>query len=253
MTVDAQRDQILLFTDGAASGNPGPGGWAAVIVTPDGHVTELGGGAPHTTNNRMELMGAISALQHVPAGSARIAIYTDSSYVINGITQWVWGWQRRGWKTSEGADVLNRELWEQLLALVHTHGRARLNWQWVRGHDGTPGNERVDQIAVAFSRGRNETLYDGPLDNYPLPILELPDTTSRPEAGSRKSGSAPRSDAGGAKKGPPYSYLSVVDGELQRHATWAECERRVKGRTGARFRKALSPADEASILRSWGF
>ena len=117
------REQIVAFTDGAASGNPGPGGWAAVVVTPQGHVTELGGGAAHTTNNKMELTGAIKALEHIAREPQPVRIYTDSSYVIKGITQWVWNWQRRGWKTAEGGDVLNRDLWEQLLSLVNAHGR----------------------------------------------------------------------------------------------------------------------------------
>ena len=261
----------MAFTDGAASGNPGPGGWAAVVVTPQGHVTELGGGAAHTTNNKMELTGAIGALEQVARDPEPVRIYTDSSYVIKGITQWVWNWQRRGWKTAEGGDVLNRDLWEQLLSLVNARGRSRVEWHWVRGHDGTPGNERVDEIAVAFSRGRPDTLYDGPLSGYALPILELPDNTALPERTSavRRSpapaggGSLFAAEAGGpsgaaavksrpATKGAPYSYLSLVDGALERHATWAECERRVKGRAGARFKKAMSAADEAAILRSWG-
>jgi len=236
---------IIAFTDGAASGNPGPGGWGAVLVTPDDHVTELGGGAAHTTNNKMELTGAIASLEHVAHHPASIAIYTDSSYVINGITQWVWNWQRRGWKTAEGGDVLNRDLWEQLSSLVNARGRARISWHWVRGHDGTPGNERVDQIAVAFAKQRAETLYDGPIGGYGLPILELPDDTASPK---RSSKTPTRSGA----KAAAHSYLSVVDGTLERHATLAECERRVKGRAGARFKKALSAADEDTILRGWG-
>jgi ribonuclease HI len=263
------REQIVAFTDGAASGNPGPGGWAAVVVTPQGRVTELGGGAAHTTNNKMELTGAIKALEQVGRDPEPVRIYTDSSYVIKGITQWVWNWQRRGWKTAEGSDVLNRDLWEQLLSLVNARGRNRVEWHWVRGHDGTPGNERVDEIAVAFSRSRSEQLYDGPLSGYGLPILELPDTTTLPErtsAGRRST--APTSslfgtDAGEPAAAPParsrpagkaaaYSYLSLVDGALERHTTWADCERRVKGRAGARFKKAMSAADEADILRSWG-
>jgi len=275
------REQIVAFTDGAASGNPGPGGWAAVVVTPQGHVTELGGGAAHTTNNKMELTGAIKALEHIAREPQPVRIYTDSSYVIKGITQWVWNWQRRGWKTAGGGDVLNRDLWEQLLSLVNAHGRNRIEWHWVRGHDGTPGNERVDEIAVAFSRGRDEQLYDGPLSAYGLAILDLPDNTTLPARVSAGRGSATPvrngplfgTDAGhdplagtearGAKvadaaktrstsKGSAYSYLSLIDGALERHATWAECERRVKGRAGARFKKAMSAADEADILRSWG-
>ena len=228
-----------------------------MVVTPQGHVTELGGGTPHTTNNKMELTGAIKALEHVAGERESVHIYTDSSYVIKGITQWVWNWQRRGWKTAEGADVLNRDLWEQLLSLVNARGRNRIEWRWVRGHDGTPGNERVDEIAVAFSRNRNEQLYDGPLSVYALPILDLPDTSDPPERSSRTATGRAASPGGSAAskpaaKGPAYSYLSLIDGVLERHTTWAECERRVKGRSGARFKKAMSADDEVAILRSWG-
>jgi len=94
----------IAFTDGAAKGNPGPGGWGAIVVTADGMVTELGGGSPHTTNNKMELSGAIAALEHVAAQPGPVAIYTDSTYVIQGITQWVWGWRKRNWKTATGGD-----------------------------------------------------------------------------------------------------------------------------------------------------
>jgi ribonuclease HI len=257
MVADAQREHTVLFTDGAASGNPGPGGWAAVVVTPDDRVTELGGGEPHTTNNRMELTAAIEGLRHLAAHASPVAIYTDSSYVLKGITQWVWSWQRRGWKTADGGDVLNRDLWEALLAVVQARGRTRIEWHWVRGHDGTAGNERVDEIAVAFSRKRPETLYDGTLADYPRAILELPDPPqlnhSSRDVADRGNGSVTRPRSAVTKKGAPYSYLSVIDGVLERHATWAECERRVKGRAGAKFKKALSAAEEASILRGWGF
>ena len=250
-TLESGDRPLIVFSDGAASGNPGPGGWAAVIVTPDGQVTELGGGAPHTTNNRMELTGAIAALEHIAHHRSAAWIYTDSSYVINGITQWVWNWQRRGWKTAEGGDVLNRDLWEQLLSLAIARGRTRIVWKWVRGHDGTPGNERVDEIAVAFSKGRPVDLYTGPLAKYPLPILELPADAAAPVRSSAKSTAGGHSTARGGKS-TAHAYLSLVDGVLERHATWAECERRVKGRAGARFKKAASPADEATILRGWG-
>jgi ribonuclease HI len=235
---------IIVFTDGAAKGNPGPGGWGAIVVTPDRHVTELGGGAPYTTNNKMELSGAIAALEHVASQPGAVAIYTDSTYLIQGITQWIWGWRRRGWKTAEGSDVLNRDLWEQLASLVGARVGGKVEWHWVRGHIGTPGNERADQISVAFALQQPAELYSGPLDAYPLPILQLPDETTLPK----------RSGAPGAaaKKVTAHSYVSVVDGIPMRHVTWAECERRVKGRPGARFKKAMSAADESAILRGWG-
>ena len=237
-------ERTVAFTDGAASGNPGPGGWAAIVLGPDGQVTELGGGDPHTTNNRMELTGAIRALAHVEPARGPIAIYTDSTYVIRGIREWIWNWKRRGWKTAEGADVLNRDLWEALLAEVTRHGKDRVEWHYVRGHVGTPGNERCDEIAVAFSRARDVQLYSGPLIGYPLPLLDLPDDTTLP---------ARKSNGGGATrtKTAAYSYLSLLDGMPMRHATWADCERRVKGQSGARFKKAASASNEVEILREW--
>jgi ribonuclease HI len=233
---------IVAFTDGAAKVNPGPGGWGAVIVTPDGRVTELGGSAAHTTNNKMELTGAIRALEHLQGATGRVAIYTDSTYVIKGIREWIWAWRRRGWKTAEGADVLNRELWEQLHALVDARGRNTIEWHYVRGHVGTPGNERVDEIADTLARGGHVTLYQGSLAGYPLAILDVPSDTTVPARapGQVRSG-----------RGTPHSYLSLVDGQPMRHATWADCERRVKGRSGARFKKAMNQDDELAILRSW--
>ena len=105
---------IIVFSDGASKGNPGSGGWGAVIVTPDGQVTELGGRAAHTTNNRMELTAAIKALEHLRHADGTVAMYTDSTYVIRGIREWIWAWRRRGWKTADGGDVKNRDLWEQM-------------------------------------------------------------------------------------------------------------------------------------------
>ena len=236
---------IIVFTDGAAKGNPGPGGWGAIVVTPDQHVTELGGGSPHTTNNRMELSGAIAALQHVANQPGPVAIYADSTYVIQGITQWVWGWRKRGWKTAQGGDVLNRDLWEQLSSLVGARARGEVDWRWVRGHVGTPGNERADQISVAFALQQSADLYVGPFDGYALPILQLPDETALPK---RASGAVSVTKS----KAAAHSYLSVVDGVAMRHPTWAECERRVKGQSGARFKKAASATDESAILRGWG-
>lgn len=131
---------IRIWTDGACLGNPGPGGWAALIVRPDGREEELAGGEPRTTNNRMELMGPISALESLPAASV-VELTSDSEYVVKGITQWMPGWKRRGWK-----DVKNRDLWERLDA---ARAPRQVNWRWVRGHSGVAHNERVDALAVA--------------------------------------------------------------------------------------------------------
>lgn len=235
----------IVFTDGAAKGNPGPGGWGAIIVTPDDRVRELGGGAPHTTNNRMELTGPIEVLRHLQNTPAAIALHTDSTYVIRGIREWIWAWRRRGWKTAQGNDVLNRDLWERLFQLVERLGTKQIEWHYVRGHIGIPGNERVDEIANAYALGDDPGLYEGPLGAYPCNVLDIPEDTRVPQRSTAASG--------GAKKSAAHSYLSVVDGVWMRHATWAECERRVKGRSGARFKKAKNPEDEAGILRQWGY
>ena len=242
--VDVSALPITVFCDGAAKGNPGPGGWGVVIVTPDGEVTELGGRNAHTTNNRMELTAAIEALAHVQRLTGPVAVYTDSIYVIKGIREWIWAWRRRGWKTAEGNDVLNRDLWERLSAVVDARGRSGVTWHYVRGHNGICGNERVDEIADGLARGMAIDLYRGPLLRYDRPILDVPDDTTVPP---RRA-----SDAARRPTGTPHSYLSVVDGKPMRHSTWADCEERVRGRSNARFKKAMTPADERAILRDWG-
>jgi ribonuclease HI len=238
--IDQATRPIVVFTDGAAKGNPGPGGWAAVIVTPEGRVRELGGASRHTTNNRMEMTGPIEAFSLLERTPGHVALYTDSTYVIRGITEWIPNWHRRGWKTMEGKDVLNRELWEQLWSLVRSRDGG-VEWNYVRGHIGIPGNERVDQIANAYALQDDPGLYEGPLAEYPVLILDIPEDTSLPTSSSSS-----------AKKGPPYSYLSVIDGVAMRHATWTGCEQRVKGKSGARFKKAMSAEDEKAILKAWG-
>jgi len=240
-----QLPGILIFTDGACSGNPGPGGWGAVIVDQTGHVTELGGGAPQTTNNQMELAGSIFALKHVAGQAGPVQFYTDSTYVIRGITQWIWGWRKKNWQTAEGAPVLNRDSWEELSRVLadrqKKHGEgSKVEWLYSRGHVGTPGNERCDEIAVAFSQKKRVSLYSGPLLNYSVAVFDLPEDSSLPEMKPK------------TEKVKAHSYLSYVGGEVWRHADWASCERRVKGKSGAKFKKALKASDEAEILASWG-
>ncbi len=172
---------IVAFSDGASKGNPGPGGWGVVIVTPEGLVIERGGYAAHTTNNKMELTGAIEALDEIREIPGPVAVYTDSTYVIKGISEWIWGWRRRGWKTAEGNDVSNRDLWEQLAGLVDARGKGAIAWHYVRGHVGTPGNERVDEIADTLARQGDVEFYRGSFDDYPLAVLDLPADTDGTE------------------------------------------------------------------------
>jgi ribonuclease HI len=234
---------ILIFADGASSGNPGPGGWGAIVARPDGTVTELGGGEPDTTNNRMELLAAIRGLAEVREEPGPVALCTDSTYVIRGITQWIWGWRKRGWKTAEGADVSNQDLWKKLSILADDRKKAGgpVSWRYVRGHSGVPGNDRVDEIAVSFTKGRRASLYHGPLLGYGVAIHDLPEDMELPPL-QEKRGPKPAA----------HSYLSLVNGEARRHRDWPSCEARVKGRPGAKFKKAMSAADEASILGDWG-
>ena len=134
--------QVRAFTDGACSGNPGPGGWGAVLQFGD-HERELHGGAPDTTNNRMELTAAIEALRAL-SEPCRVSLTTDSTYVKDGITQWLANWKRNGWKTAAKKPVKNQDLWQ---ALDRESSRHEIDWCWVKGHSGHPENERADRLA----------------------------------------------------------------------------------------------------------
>ncbi len=134
--------QVAIFTDGACKGNPGPGGWGAILRT-GGHEKELSGSAPATTNNRMELTAVIRALQALKA-PCQVQLHTDSRYVIDGITKWIFGWMKNGWKTAAKKPVLNDDLWQELLAATKPH---KIEWIWVKGHAGHPENERADVLA----------------------------------------------------------------------------------------------------------
>ena len=142
-----QMPDLFAFTDGACSGNPGPGGWGVVLQAKDGDALlkerELCGGAAETTNNRMELTAAIEALQTLERES-KITLITDSVYVKDGITKWLWGWKKNGWRTAAKKPVKNAELWQKLDAAQARH---QVTWQWVKGHAGQPENERADALA----------------------------------------------------------------------------------------------------------
>ena len=135
-------DRVEIFTDGACKGNPGPGGWGAILRY-KGHEKQLFGGEGETTNNRMELLAVINALSALTR-SSKVLITTDSQYVKNGITQWIHNWKRNGWRTSNKKAVKNADLWEQLDELVNRHD---VQWAWVKGHSGHPENELADELA----------------------------------------------------------------------------------------------------------
>lgn len=223
---------MIIFTDGAARGNPGPGGWGTILVGDD-LARELGGREDHTTNNRMELMAVISALENMK-GETEATLYTDSAYVVSGITRWVKGWARNNWKTSQKEDVSNRDLWERLvLATEHKN----IDWQLIKGHSGTPGNERCDVIATSFADKNPVMLYEGSKERYGV-------STNIPE---RVSGEKTKSKS----KSKAHSYVSMVDGVVQVHKTWDECKARVNGVSGAKYKKSTSPMDEEEIIREF--
>ncbi|HZP77454.1 MAG TPA: ribonuclease HI [Pseudolabrys sp.] len=140
--MSAEGQRVTIYTDGACSGNPGPGGWGAILTFGD-HSKELMGGEPHTTNNRMELMAAISALEALKRPCV-VDIYTDSQYLRGGITGWINSWKRNGWKTADKKPVKNVDLWQRLEAALGHH---RVQWHWVKGHAGHDMNERADELA----------------------------------------------------------------------------------------------------------
>lgn len=253
--------KINIFTDGSSRGNPGPGGWGAVVVMAD-RVIELGGRDDMTTNNRMEITAALRALERVASdvkdvsqgGSiGAIVIHTDSSYLINGITKWVHGWQKKGWITTAKEEVLNRDLWEALVDVV-SQIKSRLKnssgevieWKYVGGHIGIAGNERCDVIATEFAdREMSEgDLYDGPLAGYSIKnILDISIDTAEV---SKKS--AEKSEKNSRSRAKAYSYVSQVGGKVYVDKSWAECEARVKGKSGVRFKKSLNAVDERAIV-----
>lgn len=135
-------EEVVVYTDGACSGNPGPGGWGVLLKYGD-HVKEMSGGEKETTNNRMEMTAVIEALNSLKR-PCKVALYTDSTYVRDGITSWIHNWKKRGWKTAAKKPVKNVDLWQQLDDAAQRHD---VDWHWVRGHDGDPGNERADELA----------------------------------------------------------------------------------------------------------
>ena len=138
----ADMKTVEVFTDGACSGNPGPGGWGAILISGE-HRKELSGGEAGTTNNRMELLAAISALEALK-GPSRVDLHTDSKYVQDGISKWIHGWKKNGWKTADKKPVKNVELWQRLDAALKEHA---VTWHWVKGHAGHDENERADELA----------------------------------------------------------------------------------------------------------
>jgi ribonuclease HI len=239
-----QKDRFLIFADGACRRNPGPGGWAFLIASQDS-VWEACGFEADTTNNKMELRALIEALRFVQKQNltGRLEIHLDSQYVLSGCIAWIYAWKRRGWVTTDSEPVKNRELWQQVADLLDAlKSSADFNWYYVPGHAGVPGNERVDSLAASEADGIEGPAYQGPRSAWAHGDLEggLSRETYDPNRVSRPQ-----------QKTPVY-YLSLIQGSVFRDATWPECEARVRGRAGARYKKVKSREEELQVLKSWG-
>lgn len=233
------KEKALIFTDGAAKGNPGRGGYG-VVISHAGTIIEIGGFKQHTTNNEMELKAVVEALKVIVPKKVLVEIYTDSKYVVEGANGWVFGWAKNGWVTKAKTDVLNKDLWQELLPLL---GKVEIVWHKIPGHSGLAGNERADVIASTFAEKGTFDLYTGAQADYGHDIHD----TSYDETKAKD-----RSDARKRQNQKAYSYVSAVDGAILIHQTWAECEARVKGKKGARFKKSLDAQNEKEIVRELG-
>lgn len=230
-----------LYTDGACSGNPGPGGWGFVFVDFEKEkITEGGGAENSTTNNRMEMTAVIEGLREAQMQKfSSVLVLSDSTYVIRGFTQWRFGWKKRGWLTAEGQAVSNQDLWKELDQVSRN---IKIDWRYVRGHQGTPGNERVDRIAVAFSKHDHIHLYDHcNFSDYIFDVTEMPAGEPLPEM----------KGASTATKKSVF-YVSLVNGVLSRHQDWPSCERTVKGQPKALYKKVSSEEELQQVLKKWG-
>jgi len=246
---------ILIYTDGACSGNPGPGGYGSIVITNFEKVTELGQYFIQTTNNRMELQAVLSALQFCIENLESVQtlqIFTDSVYVIRGATEWLFGWKKRSWKTAGGKDVTNQDLWQQmdqLLYQITLRYKIKIKWSFIRGHKGIPGNERCDEIGVAFSKKNLIELFSGLAKDYFFDVSVLPIEESLPEMKPLGGGKASSTESGHQKQ---TWYLSLINNKVAKYTTWKDCEAAVKGRPGVKFKKVTSADEEQSLLKSWG-
>lgn len=242
--------QTIIYSDGSSRGNPGPGGWAAIVLY-NGHVTELGGRSDMTTNNRMEIEAPLRALEFLATQQCQntaLYIYTDSRYVLQGATAWLFGWKKNGWMTAAKEPVSNQEEWQNLdraMSVLRDMGN-KIEWRHVPGHAGEAVNERCDEIATTFADNESIKLYSGAVEAYPLAVTALHDRIERGEEVHAELSAQKKQKKA---KGPNDFYVSVVNGQYAEHGTWAECEARVKGVKGARYMRVSNEVEASEFKR----
>jgi ribonuclease HI len=230
------ENKILVYTDGASRGNPGPGGYGAIILFSEGKILEIGGREDKTTNNRMEMMAVLKSLELIESrtNNGEIVIFSDSAYVVNGISGWMFAWEKNGWKTKEGNIVLNQDIWKDLFGICFRLKSRGLKLEKVPGHAGVILNERADIIAQAFADNKSITLFVGEKSKHEDILKDLKVTIKKSN-----------------DKRPAYSYVSLVAGVLKTYKDWKSCEADVKGKNGAKFRKVFSKEEEQELLKEW--
>ncbi len=238
---------IDIYTDGSARGNPGPAGWGSVIIDhTKGSVVELGGRFDLATNNRMELLALHDTLAYIEAKKlyeTPIVIFIDSTYVLKGVTMWMYGWERNEWKTASGGDVLNQDLWQEIFFLAFRLKRlVNIKFEKIAGHAGEFGNEMADRVATSFADKKPTLLFKGALSDYQkLGDAYLAELKPKKGGGSIST----------SKTGKAYSYVSCVSGVVHTDKDWSSCEARVKGKKGARYKKVFSSDEEAQVIHEF--
>jgi ribonuclease HI len=221
--------EAFVFTDGASRGNPGESGWGAVVALPD-TVQELGARIELGTNNQAELSAVVEAISWIDDQDQaidRVHIYSDSKYTISGAESWIFGWQKRGWKTKTGDPVKNQELWQEF-SQVREEVDFDITFHKVKGHASIPGNERADDIATAFADDTPPELYSGERQTYAVSLDPKPAYL---------------------EKSP--LYFSLIGDVAHQHDTWDECKRRVTGHS-AKYRKVRTVSERDELLNDWG-
>ncbi len=240
-----EKFDYWLFTDGASSGNPGPGGFGGILISKnedDFFVSEFGKGEKKTTNNKMELQAVIEGLRKVPENS-KIAVFTDSEYVIKGITVWIKKWRLNGWQTSLKKEVENKKIWQALDELTSAR---QVFFKYVPGHQGFSLNERADEIAVSFYEKKSDSisLFSGLKGEYSIKF-EISNFEKEIQNHLEKK---PKSKNKNIKA---FSYVSLVDGKLAVDYDWENCKKRVFGRK-ALYRKVFNKEEEDALKSEWG-